>query len=247
MIEKDRHQIEELSLQLQSVLRQAQSNTTVRPPPVTPQSDPNRASSSTAIPERQERGASAAGPSQGGPFMSPEGPQRAIDAAVAASLKKMALPGIPIPTSYKKPYSAHHDEMAFPQGDHHPKFTTVCALSFLHGVKYEFKRLKTLHGRSIARSVMDFGLRQRPLHLSIYISTLFDLLSYIPHLLSPCGFDVGKRSDHCTSIEIGSLYVVNILIERPKSVDRRERRDNLRKDYMRSDALSGITHGLIVR
>ena len=56
----------------------------------------------------------AASPSQGGPFMSPEGLQRAIDAAVAASLKKMALPGIPIPTSYKKPYSAHHDEMAFP-------------------------------------------------------------------------------------------------------------------------------------
>ena len=64
--------------------------------------------------------------------MSPEGMQRAIDATVAASLKKMVILGISIPASYKKSYSAHHDEMTFTQGDLHPKFTTVCVVSFMH-------------------------------------------------------------------------------------------------------------------
>ena len=45
--------------------------------------------------------------------MSLEGLQRAIDVVVAASRRNMALPRIPIPMSYKKPYSAHHEKSNF--------------------------------------------------------------------------------------------------------------------------------------
>lgn len=95
-----------------------------------------------------------------------------------------------------------------------PRVTTILSsppsMRFLFYINYSMnlKYGRPLHDRPIACSCYGFWALMKTRHLSIYMSTLSDLLSYIPQLHSPNGFDVGKISDHCTSTEIGCLYVI---------------------------------------